>query len=79
MSEFDAKFIINFIGAGFKILNVRLLLIITLLLTFSLFAWAMWKGDYMSLAIAATFGVIVFLPIKALETKEKQNERQIET
>jgi hypothetical protein len=77
MSEFDAAFVIKFISAGIKVLSARLLLIGTLLLTFSLFAYAMYMADYIHLAIAASFSVFVFLPVRALDAtkvKEEKNE-----
>jgi len=77
MTDFDAAFVIKFINAGIKLLSARLLLIMTLLLTFSLFAWTMYQPDYWRLACATIFGLIVFLPIRALDAKEKEKNNEV--
>ena len=75
MNEKDIEFLLKTVQMWMRVMSTRAMLILTLLLTFALFAWAMYKADYMSLAIAAAFGVIVFLPVRALDaTKEKQHE-----
>jgi hypothetical protein len=60
----DAEVIMKYITNGMRILTTRLLLIFTLLLTFSLFVWAMLNPDPYRWAIATTFTIFVFMPIK---------------
>lgn len=69
MNEKDIEFLLKTIASGMRVLSTRLMLIGTLLLTFSLFAYAMWVGDPMHLAIASAFAVFVFLPVRALDSK----------
>lgn len=77
----DVEFLLKSVSMWMTILSTRMMLILTLLLTFGLFAWAMYLADYMHLATAAAFGLLVFLPIRALDApkKEKENDRQTET
>jgi hypothetical protein len=44
-------------------LATRVLVFVALLMSFGLFCWAMVYGDWPRLLIAATFALIVFLPI----------------
>ena len=68
------EFLLKSVELWMRILSTRVMLILTLLLTFSLFAWAMWVGDLIHLGIASAFAVFVFLPVRALDaTKEKQH------
>lgn len=69
------EFLLNNVKMWMQILSTRMILILTMLLTFTLFAWAMLVSDYLHLAIAAVFGLMVFLPVRQLdaERKEKSN------
>ena len=69
----DVAFLLKFLESGMKVLAVRMILIVTLLLTFSLFAWAMYLPDYWRVGCAAIFAVVVFLPILGLDKKGSQN------
>ena len=74
----DVEFLLKSVNMWVKILSTRMMLIMTMLLTFGLFAWAMYAADYTHLAIASAFAVFVFLPVRALDApkKEKENDRQ---
>jgi hypothetical protein len=50
-------------NVALKVLQARLLVMISMLLSFSLFAWAMWLESQLALIIAAAFAVSVFLPV----------------
>jgi hypothetical protein len=50
-------------NVALKVLQARLLVLLAMLLSFSLFAWAMWLGSQLALIIAAAFAVSVFLPV----------------
>jgi hypothetical protein len=69
----DVAFLLKFLNAGIRVLSSRLLLIVTLLLTFSLFAWTMIQPDYWRLATASIFAIAVFLPIRATDSKGASN------
>jgi high-affinity Fe2+/Pb2+ permease len=45
------------------VLQARVVLVITLVLTFALFAWAMWLQSQAGIIIAAAWAVLVFLPV----------------
>lgn len=55
------------LNLGLGVLNLRLLTSLAMLLTAGLFAWVMWEPDYIRLAAAIAFGLIVFLPARSLE------------
>lgn len=67
----DAAFILKFIETAYRVLSVRLVLIFTMLLCFSLFAWAMYEPDYPRITVATIFAVLVFLPVRQLEVKKE--------
>jgi hypothetical protein len=48
---------------GLTILSHRVLTLLALLMTFGLFSWAMMQGTVLHFAMAAAFGVCIFLPI----------------
>jgi len=74
MNEKDIEFLLKTIASGMRILSTRLMLILTLLLTFGLFVWAMYQPDYWRIATATIFALAVFLPIRALDSvKEKRD------
>ena len=60
----DAEILMQYITNGMRILSTRILLFFTLLLTFSLFVWAMLYPDPFRWAVATTFTLFVFMPIK---------------
>ena len=74
--ENDVKFLINFLASGTRVLSSRLLLILTLLMTFGLFIWCMIQPDYWRLGAATIFALMVFLPIRSIDSKEKHNDTQ---
>jgi hypothetical protein len=51
------------IQVAYGILSARFLILLGLMMTFGLFAWAMALGTLIHFAIAAAFGVTIFLPI----------------
>lgn len=69
----DYAFLLKFLNNGMRILSTRLLLIVTLLMVFGLFVWCMIQPDYWRIGAATIFAVLVFLPIRAIDSKEKQN------
>lgn len=51
------------ISIALTLLSAKVVLILTLGVTAALFAWAMWYHAWIPLAIAASFAVLVFLPV----------------
>lgn len=73
MDSKDIEFLLKTIASGMRILSTRMMLILTLLLTFSLFVWAMYQPDYWRISTAAIFALAVFLPVRALDAKESKD------
>ena len=70
----DVEFLLKTVHMWMSILSTRTMLILTLLLTFGLFVWAMYQPDYWRIATATIFALAVFLPIRALDSvKEKRD------
>lgn len=66
------------VDVGLNVLTHRLFTLLALLMTFGLFCWAMWLGDWLRFAIAGAFGVIIFLPV-LLGEKPKEKPHGEET
>jgi len=67
----QVKFLLNFIQAGIKVLSARFMMLLSLVLTFGIFGYAICNPDGWRFGIATTFAVLVFLPTVFLEFKEK--------
>jgi hypothetical protein len=50
-------------NVALQVLQARLLVIMSMLMTFGLFCWSMWLESQLAIVIAAAFAVLVFLPI----------------
>lgn len=50
-------------NVALHVLQTRLVLVVTLVLTFTLFCWAMWLQTQLGTIIAAAWAVLVFLPV----------------
>ena len=46
-----------------RLIQARLLTLVALLLTFALFAWAMWSQTVLGAIIAGVWGLSIFLPV----------------
>jgi uncharacterized membrane protein YjjP (DUF1212 family) len=46
-----------------RIIQTRLVLLVCMGMAFGLFCWAMWLGTVLGCIVAATWGLIVFLPV----------------
>lgn len=53
----------GFLGIALRALSIRILVILALLMTFGLFAWAMWMQTILACIIASLFGGVIFLPV----------------
>jgi hypothetical protein len=74
MNEHQLKSLINIITMGAKVLATRTLVYITMLLTFGLFAWAMYDPVMLRVGTAITFAMLVYWPALRLD-KESRNEK----
>lgn len=50
-------------NVALHVLQARLVVVLTLVLTFALFCWAMWLQTQLATIIAAAWAVLVFLPV----------------
>ncbi len=57
---------------GMNVLAARVLTLLTLLMTFGLFCWAMYLGTIYAGVLAGGFGVIIFLPVLTGERRKKE-------
>ena len=57
------------IDVGLTVLTHRLLTLLALFMTFGLFSWAMTLGTLVSLITAGAFGLIIFLPVLAVDRR----------
>jgi|APFre7841882630_1041343.scaffolds.fasta_scaffold619025_1 hypothetical protein len=78
MNESQVKALLLFINAGTKVLSARVLLFVTLFLTFSLFCWALYLPGYERITTAVAFAVLVFLPVIRVDQKSNQAGNIIE-
>lgn len=73
-----AQVALLFIAIGMRVLSARIVLIVAMLLTFSLFAWAMFLPGWERVAAATIFAVLVFIPATWID-KAQSGERSIIT
>ena len=79
MTEQDQiKLMLQYISIGTKVLSSKIYLFVTLFLTFTLFAWAMYDPNTLRVAIATLFSLIVFLPVVRADGKLKEEKQIIE-
>ena len=67
-----------FINAGLKVLSVRIVMVLTLFMTFSLFAYVVYDPEWQRVAAATLFAVLVFFPVTRLDQKQAQNRAIVE-
>lgn len=53
----------SILSIALQVLSTKVILILALGVTAALFFWAMWAHSWITLAIAASFAVLVFLPV----------------
>ena len=78
MNEEQVRALMLFLNAGVKVLSARLILILTLFLGFSLFAWSMADPTHERIAIATLFSVLVFLPVIRADSKAVEARKAVE-
>ncbi len=72
----DAEVLLKFLAAGIRVLSARALLVLTLILTFILFCWAMYWPEYTRIAIATIFAIFVFIPVRQLDAKKDERKKE---
>jgi len=69
MDERQIKVMMLYVSVGMRVLSSRLVLLISLALTFALFAWAMYLPDYNRIGCATIFALMVFLPACRVDSR----------
>lgn len=69
MDDRQIKVMMLYVSVGMRVLSTRLVLLISLALTFGLFSWAMYLPDYNRIGCATIFAVLVFLPACRVDSK----------
>jgi len=75
MNEQQVKALLVMINAGMRILSIRIVLGLTLLLAFTLFAWAMYYPTNERIIVATVFAVLVFLPVIRADSKDVESKK----
>jgi Zn-dependent protease len=70
MDSKEIKTLMLWISVGLRVWNARLVLLLTLVMVFGLFCWAMWNANYFTIGCAALFAILVFLPIIKMDGKQ---------
>lgn len=56
----------------------RALVFLSLAMAFGLFAWAMYLGQWIPLAVAVAFAVLVFLPVHFKGSRRHESQQTLE-
>ena len=65
----QTEFLLKFIATGMKVLSTRISLLLAMMLTSSLFLWAMIMPDVWRFADATVFALLIFLPAVWLDSR----------
>ena len=74
----QTRVLMMFVSVGVRVLAARAVLILTLLLTFVLFAWTMVAPDYLRIGTACAFAILVWFPVTRIDAS-LASERQMIT
>ena len=61
------------LAMALQALTAKVVVILAMLMSGGLFAWAMGKGDWVALATASSFAILVFLPVLWRQTHANQD------
>lgn len=79
MDEHQVKALMLFLNAGIKVMSARLVLLLSMLLSFALFAWVMAEPEPLRVAAATLFALLVFLPVVRLDQKQAEHRQVVQT
>lgn len=68
-----SNLLLLYVATGLRVLSARLVLLLTLALTFTLFAWAMGLPTYERIAVATIFAAMVFVPVLSMDNGHKKD------
>lgn len=72
----DVVMLAKAVQFGLKVLAARLMALVGLIMTFTMFCWAMYLGSWTALATAGAFAVVVFLPVLASMRIKQGNQQE---
>jgi hypothetical protein len=64
----------SILSIAMQVVSSKIILILALGVTAGLFCWALWLGTWLGLAIAASFAILVFLPVLFRGASNAQND-----
>jgi hypothetical protein len=73
----QAKVVLLYISVGMRVLSARVVLLLAMLLTFALFAWAMAVPGWERISAATVFAVLVFLPATRIDAGQSKDRAVI--
>lgn len=75
--EANNRLLILYLTTGLRVLSARLVLLLSLLLTFAIFCWTMYDPTWNRIAAASIFGVLVYLPASRLDSSKLKDRAVI--
>jgi len=73
MDQKQIQVMLLYVSIGLRVLSARIVLLLALALTFSLFAWAMYWPTHERIACATIFALLVFIPVIRMDSKLKSD------
>ena len=77
INEQTIKVMLLYVSVGMKVLSARIVLLLTLVLVFTLFCWAMWDPSWNRIACATIFAVLIFLPATRIDHAQAKDRAVI--
>ena len=77
MNAKQLELIVLYVETGLRVLSARIVLLLTLALTFTLFCWTMYDPTWNRIAACTIFAVLVFLPVIRLDLGTKSDRAVI--
>lgn len=75
MKSHEIQALVQFAHVGIRVVNERLLTLLGMIICAALFAVVMWQPDWVRLAAAGAFAVLVYLPLLRHEQQKKQEPK----
>ena len=73
----QTQLLLLYIKVGVSVLSARLVLLLALVLSFGLFAWAMYLPTYERIGCATLFALLIFLPAVRLDARQSADRAVI--
>ena len=73
----QTRILLMYVSVGLQVLSARVVLLLALVLTFSLFVWAVADPTWPRIVAAAAFAVLVFLPATRVDASQSKDRAVI--